>query len=87
MVASQDPPSVPISLIELSRQAILHKVNSPAPLGSLTPEKMSNLRRGEAFVWSSKATDEAFTKSAVKIRCRPRVTHHGGATKTAVGGH
>lgn len=95
MVASQDPPSVPISLIELSSQVILHKFNSPAwlkhiqkanaALGSLTPEKMANLRPGEAFVWSSKASDEAFTKSAVKIRCRPRVTHHGGATKTAVG--
>ncbi len=96
MVASQDPPSVPISLIELSSQVILHKFNSPAwlkhiqkanaALGSLTPEKMANLRPGEAFIWSSKATDEAFTKSAVKIRCRPRVTQHGGATKTAVGG-
>lgn len=95
MVASQDPPSVPISLIELSSQVILHKFNSPAwlkhiqkanaALGSLTPEKMANLRPGEAFVWSSKATDDAFTRSAVKIRCRPRVTHHGGATKTAVG--
>lgn len=97
MVASQDPPSVPISLIELSSQVILHKFNSPAwlkhiqkanaALGSLTPEKMANLRPGEAFIWSSKATDDAFTKSAVKIRCRPRVTHHGGATKTAVGSH
>lgn len=95
MVASQDPPSVPISLIELSSQVILHKFNSPAwlkhiqkanaALGTLTPEKMANLRPGEAFIWSSKATDEAFTKGAVKIRCRPRVTHHGGATKTAVG--
>jgi hypothetical protein len=94
MVASQDPPSVPVSLIELSSQVILHKFNSPAwlkhiqkanaALGSLTPEKMSNLRPGEAFIWSSKASDEAFTKSAVKIRCRPRVTQHGGATKTAV---
>ena len=95
MVASQDPPSVPIALIELSSQVILHKFNSPAwlkhiqkanaALGSLTPEKLSNLRPGEAFIWSSKATDEAFTKGAVKIRCRPRVTQHGGATKTAVG--
>jgi hypothetical protein len=94
MVASQDPPSVPISLIELSSQVILHKFNSPAwlkhiqkanaALASLSPEKMANLRPGEAFVWSSKATDDAFTKGAVKIRCRPRVTHHGGATKTAV---
>lgn len=94
MVASQDPPSVPVSLIELSSQVILHKFNSPAwlkhlqkanaALGALTPEKMSNLRPGEAFIWSSKATDEAFTRGVVKIRCRPRVTQHGGATKTAV---
>ena len=94
MVASQDPPSVPVSLIELSSQIILHKFNSPAwlkhlqkanaALGSLTPEKMSNLRPGEAFVWSSKATDESFVRGAVKIRCRPRVTQHGGGTKTAV---
>jgi hypothetical protein len=62
-----------------------HIQKANAALGSLTPEKMSNLRPGEAFIWSSKPTDEAFTKGAVKIRCRPRVTHHGGATKTAVG--
>jgi DNA phosphorothioation-dependent restriction protein DptH len=94
MVASQDPLSVPVSLIELSSQIILHKFNSPswlkhiqkanAALGGLSPERMANLRPGEAFVWSSKSTDEAFTKSAVKVRCRPRVTSHGGATKTAV---
>ena len=94
MVASQDPPSVPVSLIELSSQIILHKFNSPAwlkhlqkanaALGSLTPEKMSNLRPGEAFIWSSKATDESFTRGVVKVRCRPRVTQHGGGTKTAV---
>jgi hypothetical protein len=94
MVASQDPPSVPVSLIELSSQVILHKFNSPAwlkhlqkanaALGSLPPEKMSNLRPGEAFIWSSKATDESFTRGVVKVRCRPRVTQHGGGTKTAV---
>lgn len=94
LVASQDPPSVPVQLIELSSQIILHKFNSPAwlkhiqkanaALGGLTPEKMAHLRPGEAFVWSSKATDEAFSKGAIKVRCRPRVTQHGGATKTAV---
>jgi hypothetical protein len=96
MVASQDPPSVPVSLIELSSQIILHRFNSPAwlkhiqkanaALGGLTPGKMAHLRPGEAFVWSSKATDEAFSKGALKVRCRPRVTQHGGATKTAVDG-
>jgi len=94
MVASQDPPSVPVQLIELSTQIILHKFNSPAwlkhiqranaSLAALTPEKMAHLRPGEAFVWSSKASDEAFSTGAVKVRCRPRVTRHGGSTKTAV---
>jgi DNA helicase HerA-like ATPase len=94
MVASQDPPSVPVSLIELSSQIILHKFNSPAwlkhiqkanaALDSLTPDKMAHLKPGEAYIWSNKATDEAFIKGAVKIRCRPRVTQHGGDTKTAV---
>lgn len=94
MVASQDPPSVPVSLIELSSQIIMHKFNSPAwlkhiqkanaALGNLTPERMALLKAGEAYVWSSKATDDAFSKGAVKLRCRPRVTQHGGATRVAV---
>jgi hypothetical protein len=94
MVASQDPPSVPVSLIELSSQIILHKFNSPAwlkhiqkanaALAALTPEKMANLSAGEAYTWSSNATDKAFSKGVMKIRCRPRVTRHGGGTKTAV---
>ena len=96
MVASQDPPSVPVSLIELSSQIILHKFNSPAwlkhiqkanaALSGLTADKMKTLRPGEAYVWSSKASDDAFCQGALKMRCRPRVTAHGGATKTAVDG-
>ena len=96
LVASQDPPSVPVSLIELSTQIVLHKFNSPAwlkhlqkanaALASLSAERMANLGPGEAFVWSSKASDEAFVKGGIKIRCRPRVTQHGGGTKTAVDG-
>jgi DNA phosphorothioation-dependent restriction protein DptH len=94
LIASQDPPSVPVSLIELSSQIILHKFNSPAwlkhiqkanaALANLTPERMASLKAGEAYVWSSKATDESFSKGAVKVRCRPRVTQHGGATRVAV---
>jgi DNA phosphorothioation-dependent restriction protein DptH len=94
LVASQDPPSVPVSLIELSSQIILHKFNSPAwlkhiqkanaALANLTSERMALLKAGEAYIWSSKATDDSFSKGAVKIRCRPRVTQHGGATRVAV---
>ncbi len=96
MVASQDPPSVPVSLIELSSQIILHKFNSPAwlkhiqkanaALGGLPQRSMAHLLPGEAYLWSSKATDEAFCKGAIKVKCRPRVTQPGGATKTAVDG-
>ena len=95
MVASQDPPSVPTSLIELSTQIILHKFNSPAwlkhvqkantALDALTPARLASLDPGEAYVWSSRATDDAFTRGAVKVRCRPRITRHGGGTKTAAG--
>ena len=94
MVASQDPPSVPVSLIELSSQIIMHKFNSPAwlkhiqkanaALGELTSDKMSHLGTGEAYVWSSKASDDLFSRGAVKVKCRPRVTRHGGGTKTAI---
>jgi DNA phosphorothioation-dependent restriction protein DptH len=93
LIASQDPASVPIPLIELSSQVILHRFNSPAwlkhlqkaitVLSSLTPEKMSHLDSGEAYIWSGKATDDSFIKGAIKIRCRPRATLHGGATKKA----
>ncbi|MFF0589413.1 hypothetical protein ACFYWD_25985 [Streptomyces sp. NPDC003781] len=95
LVASQDPPSVPSELIELSTHMVLHRFTSPAwlkhlqkvnaALSGLNPEKLAALRPGEAYVWSGKATDEAFTRGAVKIDCRPRVTRHGGATRTALG--
>ena len=94
LVASQDPPSVPLPLIELSSQIILHRFNSPgwlkhiqkanAALSGLTPEQMANLQSGEAYLWSGKATDDGFSKGAKKLKCRPRVTQHGGGTKLAV---
>ncbi|WP_157751768.1 ATP-binding protein [Actinoplanes derwentensis] len=94
LVASQDPPSVPIPLIELSNHVILHRFTSPAWLkhlqkanaafASLTPAKLAALGRGEAYLWSNKSTDASFSHGAVKISLRPRVTRHGGATRTAV---
>lgn len=95
LVASQDPPSVPSELIELSTHMVLHRFTSPAwlkhlqkvnaSLSGLNPEKLAALRPGEAYVWAGKATDEAFVRGTVKVDCRPRVTQHGGATRTALG--
>lgn len=94
LVASQDPPSVPVRLIELSSQIILHRFNSPAwlkhiqkanaALLGLTAEQLAKLRPGEAYIWSSKATDQSFSREAVKVMLRPRATLHGGSTRTAV---
>lgn len=54
-----ESPSVPISLIELSSQIILHRFNSPAwlkhiqkanaALLGLTAEQLTKLKPGEAF--------------------------------------
>lgn len=94
LIASQDPPSLPNGIIELSSLVILHRFNSPkwlkhvqqsvTALSDLQPEQLANLRPGEAYVWSAKATDNNFMRHAVKLRFRPRVTQHGGETRTAV---
>lgn len=94
LIASQDPPSLPNAIIELSTLVVLHRFNSPkwlkhvqqsvTALGELQPEQLASLRSGEAYVWAAKATDVNFTRHGVKMRFRPRVTQHGGETKTAV---
>lgn len=95
MIASQDPPSLPNEIIELSSIVLLHKFNSPqwlkhiqksvTQLSALTPADMSALMPGEGFLWSSKASDKAITVKPVKISTRPRVTKHGGGTIQATG--
>lgn len=95
LVASQDPLSVPTSLIELSDVVIMHKMTSPAwlkhiqkanaALDTLRPEQLSRLQPGEAYLWAGKSTERSLTHGAVRVSLRPRVTRHGGATRTAQG--
>ena len=90
MIASQDPPSLPNEIIELSSIVIIHKFNSPqwlkhiqksiTQLVSLQSADMSALHPGEAFLWATKATDKSITNKPQKITTRPRVTKHGGGT-------
>lgn len=90
MIASQDPPSLPNEIIELSSIVITHKFNSPqwlkhiqksiTQLVSLQPADLSALHPGEAFLWATKATDKTITNKPLKINTRPRVTKHGGGT-------
>jgi DNA helicase HerA-like ATPase len=95
MIASQDPPSLPNEIIELSSVVLIHKFNSPqwlkhiqksiTQLNSLTPNDMSALMPGEGFLWATKASDKSITTKPIKIQTRPRVTKHGGATIQATG--
>jgi hypothetical protein len=97
LIASQDPPSLPNEIIELSSMVIQHRFNSPQwlkhlkksiiALSELTPKQMADLKPGEAYIWANKASDPEFTNKAVKIYTRPRVTQHGGGTQKAVIDH
>ncbi len=94
MIASQDPPSLPNEIIELSSIVLLHKFNSPqwlkhiqksiTPLSTITPSDLSSLNPGEGFLWATKSTDKGIMNKPVKIFTRPRVTKHGGETIKAV---
>ncbi len=93
LIASQDPPSLPQAIIELSSVVIMHRFNSPqwlrhvqksvTGLAELNATEMAALRPGEGYVWASRSTERVFTQRAVKMRFRPRVTQHGGGTRTA----
>ena len=90
MIASQDPPSLPNEIIELSSVVLMHKFNSPqwlkhvqksiTQLSTLKPADMSALIPGEGFLWATKATDKSISTRPVKVSTRPRVTKHGGGT-------
>ena|ERR1019366_374782 len=47
-----------------------HIQRASTALGSLTPDKLNALAAGEAFVWSSKATDTAFTMHPAPAKTR-----------------
>jgi len=94
LIASQDPPSVNAKVIELSDVVLLHRMNSPewlkhiqgknSALKRLKSEDLSSLKSGEAYIWASKSTEQEITQQPMKIEVRPRLTEHGGVTKTAV---
>lgn len=90
LIASQDPPSLPNEIIELSSILIMHKFNSPQWLkhiqksimqtGNLMPNDLANLNPGEAFIWSAKSNTKSITQQPMKVITRPRITLHGGGT-------
>jgi hypothetical protein len=96
VIASQDPLSVPRAVIELTSILVLHRMTSPhwlkhlktaiSALETVGEAHVASLAPGEALVWAQRATDPRFSLRPQKISIRPRVTRHGGGTKTAVDG-
>jgi hypothetical protein len=96
LIASQDPLSVPRSVVELTSVLLLHRMTSPqwlrhlksaiSALNDLTEASVASLQAGEALVWAQRATDRRFTLRPQKILIRPRFSLHGGGTRTAVAG-
>jgi hypothetical protein len=96
VLASQDPLSVPRVVIELSTVLVLHRMTSPqwlkhlksaiVALEGVEESQLAALLPGEALVWAQRSTDKRFTQKPMKVNIRPRVTQHGGGTKTAVAG-
>lgn len=94
MIASQDPPSIPDTIIELASLVILLKMSSPqwlnhvkrvkSAFADITDIMMANLKQGEAFIWAKFASDPSYTTKAERISIRPRATRHGGDTKQAI---
>jgi hypothetical protein len=94
VLASQNPPSVPREVIELSSVIVAHKFTSPQWLEhirkvntafgkDLTPARLATLKPGEAFVWSSGGAEEF--RRPQRVNVRPRLSRHGGATRRAGG--
>ncbi|WP_433938506.1 ATP-binding protein [Paenibacillus lautus] len=93
LIASQNPPSVPTEVIELSNMLIMHKFNTPSWLkhiqktitaaSSLQAVQLNKLKSGEGYVWASRSSYSSFEQELQKLIFRPRVTKHGGNTKKA----
>lgn len=90
VIASQNPPSVPREVIELSQVVFAHEFSSPTWLdhikkvktafSDLVPSNLARLSPGQAYVWTS--GNDRFRKPQ-RMVIRPRTTRHGGATRRA----
>ena len=94
IIASQDPLSIPRVIIELTTILVMHRMTSPVwvkhlksaifSLEDMRDQELARLEPGEALVWAQKSTHKGFTEAPQRVAMRPRVSAHGGGTKTAI---
>ncbi len=92
VIASQNPPSVPREVVELSSVIFVHRFTAPTWLdhikranadfgeAGLLPSQLTRLDSGAAFVWSTNSRE--FRRPQL-VRVRPRLSKHGGGTVRA----
>jgi hypothetical protein len=88
VIASQDPPSIPAVIIELSTVLVVHKMTSPnwlrhlqrynTAFADIQTGEVAQLRPGNAFVWSAGGANRF--RQPQRIQTRHRLTIHGGGT-------
>jgi DNA phosphorothioation-dependent restriction protein DptH len=93
--ASQDPPSLPAVILQLSTCWICHNFTSPlwlkhlrsvnAAFDNIDPVQMVRLRRGEAYIWSRLCSEEEYASKPHRIAIRASATLPGGQTIFAAG--
>jgi hypothetical protein len=90
VIASQDPPSVPQEIVELSTVIFAHKFTSPAWLrhlqrvsvafAGIRGSQLTDLDPGSAYVW---ARGNSRFDRPQRVVVRARLTQHGGETRLA----
>ncbi|MDA3962409.1 MAG: hypothetical protein PF961_16600 [Planctomycetota bacterium] len=89
--ASQDPESLDPKILELCSIMLVLPLESPqsvktivrykGQLGNVPADSFMELKSGEAYIWSRKASDPIFSHTPIRVKIRPRATLHGGNTK------
>ena len=93
VLASQDPPSVPRTVIARASLVCMHRRSAPAWLTHVQraitafrtrkPDDLATLPVGDAYVWARDTSHARCATGPARIRMRPRRTQHGGATRQA----
>jgi DNA phosphorothioation-dependent restriction protein DptH len=94
LIASQDPPSIPQTIIELASLMVVLRMSAPQWVRHVqnvklayqetVPARVAELHPGEALVWCKYASDAGYMAKPYRIAIRPRASKHGGDTRSAL---
>lgn len=96
MIGTQEPMDIKKSMISLADTLVMYRFIDPDWLSylqarnpciaNIKPIDQAALQPGEAHLWMEKCSEPTYRTKAIKVRMRPRVSLHGGGTKSATAG-